>query len=137
MQYYNIKYITRASKSSLICRALLKYGYSSFHLDILEYCDPSVIIKREQYYIDTLKPEYNILKEDCSIFSCKQTIESLRIMAEIGSNRSGGSVAKVTEAELERTYNQREDSKKKIRKRKLGREHSEEKKVKLKKKKFF
>ena len=56
MQYYNIKYITRAAKSSLICRALLKYGYSSFRLEILEYCDPSSIIEREQYYIDLLKP---------------------------------------------------------------------------------
>lgn len=55
-QYYNIKYITRTSKSSLICRALLKHGYSSFSLDILEVCDTSVLIQREQYYIDFFKP---------------------------------------------------------------------------------
>jgi len=28
----------------------------------LEYCEPSNCIEREQYYIDLLKPEYNILK---------------------------------------------------------------------------
>ena len=33
-----------------------------FMLEILEYCDPDMVIEREQYYIDTLKPEYNILK---------------------------------------------------------------------------
>lgn len=48
--------------SSAIYSALLKYGYSNFNLDILEYCEPSILIQREQYYIDLLKPEYNILK---------------------------------------------------------------------------
>ena len=81
MQYYNIKYITRASKSSLICRALLKYGYSSFKLEILEFCQPSVIIEREQYYIDILSPEYNILKLAGSLFGYKHTIESIEKMS--------------------------------------------------------
>jgi group I intron endonuclease len=38
----------------------LKYGYSNFRLEILEYCDKLSAIEREQYYIDLLKPEYNI-----------------------------------------------------------------------------
>ena len=45
-----------------INKALLKYGYSGFQLEILEYCEPSDVIDREQYYIDLLVPEYNILK---------------------------------------------------------------------------
>ena len=48
--------------SSAIYRAILKHGYSNFSLDIIEYCEPSVIISREQYYMDLLKPEYNIFK---------------------------------------------------------------------------
>lgn len=48
--------------SRYINRALLKYGYSSFSLSIIEYCDKSVLINREQYYFDILKPEYNICK---------------------------------------------------------------------------
>jgi group I intron endonuclease len=48
--------------SSAIYSALLKHGYSNFSLDILEYCEPSLLISREQYYIDLLKPQYNILK---------------------------------------------------------------------------
>jgi len=48
--------------SSIIYRALLKHDYSNFSLDILEYCEAKLLLEREQYYIDNLKPEYNILK---------------------------------------------------------------------------
>jgi group I intron endonuclease len=60
--YYNISYLLRETKknSSVIYKALIKYGYSSFKLDVLEYCDPTVLIVREQHYLDQLKPEYNI-----------------------------------------------------------------------------
>lgn len=46
--------------NSRIYRALVKYGYSSFKLEILEYCEPGILIGREQYYLDLLNPEYNI-----------------------------------------------------------------------------
>lgn len=38
------------------------YGENVFVFEILEECDVSLIIKKEQYYIDLLKPEYNIRK---------------------------------------------------------------------------
>ena len=44
-----------------INKAILKHGYYNFRLDILEYCAPEECIEREQFYIDALKPEYNIL----------------------------------------------------------------------------
>jgi group I intron endonuclease len=65
--YYNIKYLNKYP-TSLICRSLLKYGHSNFSFCILEYCDLPVLsdreqlIEREQYYLDTLNPEYNLLK---------------------------------------------------------------------------
>jgi hypothetical protein len=59
--YFNVNYLLRY-KSMVICRALLKHGYSHFTLEILEYCEPSCLIEREQYYLDLLNPEYNILK---------------------------------------------------------------------------
>lgn len=37
-----------------------KYGADAFEFVVLEYCDKSKLIDREQYYLDTLKPEYNI-----------------------------------------------------------------------------
>lgn len=131
MQYYNIKYITRAAKSSLICRALFKYGYSSFRLEILEYCDPSSIIEREQYYIDLLKPEYNILQVAGSLFGYKHTPESLEKMREIALNRSDETKAKLREAALGKTYNHTEETKIKLRDAIVGKKHSEETKEKL------
>lgn len=46
--------------NSIIYRAILKYGYKNFSLDILEYCEKDNVLIREQYYIDLLKPKYNI-----------------------------------------------------------------------------
>lgn len=46
---------------SIILSALVKHGYSNFRLEILEYCESSQTITREQYYLDLLCPEYNIL----------------------------------------------------------------------------
>lgn len=37
-----------------------KYGEDNFVYSVLEECDVSILLEREQYYIDTLKPEYNI-----------------------------------------------------------------------------
>jgi group I intron endonuclease len=62
---------------SIINNSLLKYGYNNFSLDILEYCELSVLIKREQYYLDTLKPKYNILKKAGSSLGYKHSLETL------------------------------------------------------------
>jgi excinuclease UvrABC nuclease subunit len=63
--YYYLSSLTLQVKGSIVIyRALLKYGYKNFSLDILEYCEPDVLIKREQYYIKNLNPEYNIIKVD-------------------------------------------------------------------------
>lgn len=37
-----------------------KYGEYNFDYYILENCDESLLLEREQWYINTLKPEYNI-----------------------------------------------------------------------------
>lgn len=60
LNYYNFSYISK--NNLIISRALVKYGYLNFSLEILEYCDKSNLLEREQYYLDLLKPTYNILK---------------------------------------------------------------------------
>jgi group I intron endonuclease len=65
----------------VICRALLKHGYSNFNLEILEYCDSKNLIVREQYYIDLLKPEYNILKKAGSLLGFKHREETIAKMS--------------------------------------------------------
>jgi group I intron endonuclease len=61
-EYFSVKHLKKETlkNNSIIYRALLKNGYSNFRLEILEYCDKNDTIIKEQYYIDLLKPKYNI-----------------------------------------------------------------------------
>jgi group I intron endonuclease len=62
--------------------ALLRYGHNNFSLEILEYCNKEELINREQYYLDILKPEYNVLKQAYSLLGFKhkpETIEKLKL----------------------------------------------------------
>ena len=52
----------------LIGFSLLKYKLANFTLEIIEYCPIENVLNREQFYIDSLKPEYNILKVAGSSF---------------------------------------------------------------------
>jgi hypothetical protein len=58
-KYYSLAGLMR-DYSMLINRALLKYGYSSFSFEILEYCGKDETLKREDHYLKLLKPDYNI-----------------------------------------------------------------------------
>ncbi|RKF61146.1 putative intron-encoded endonuclease bI1 [Erysiphe neolycopersici] len=70
----------------LINKALLKYGYSGFMLDILEFCDKDEVIVREQYYLDLFKPEYNILKKAGSSLGFTHSFETKAKMREARLN---------------------------------------------------
>ena len=41
-------------------RSFDKYGEANFIISLIESCEKENLIKREQYYIDSLKPYYNI-----------------------------------------------------------------------------
>jgi hypothetical protein len=62
--YFSAKFMETYLKTgkSAIYSAILKHGLSNFKLEILEYCSVENLIPREQYFIDTLQSEYNILK---------------------------------------------------------------------------
>ena len=62
--------------SSPPAKKKLKYGYSNFSLEILEYCDPCSLLTRENHYIKLLKPEYNVLQIAGSRLGHKHTEES-------------------------------------------------------------
>jgi group I intron endonuclease len=88
----NVSYLVKFKKYP-ICAALLKYGYSNFSLEILEYCGRENVIEREQYYIDSFKPEYNILKKAGSSLGYKHSEEtlsklsaSLKALGRLGKN---------------------------------------------------
>ena len=71
-EYLNPEYIARNLKkgNSKILNSLIKYGYLNFEfkiLEIIEFLDSQtksdrrkLLLEREQYYLDEIKPEYNI-----------------------------------------------------------------------------
>ena len=74
-KYFTLSYLN--SKNNLrISRALIKYGYFNFAVTILEYCDKSDLLAREQYYFDKLNPQYNILKIAGSSLNYKHSEET-------------------------------------------------------------
>lgn len=74
-KYYSVKHLM--NRKTAIHNALLKYGYSNFTLEILEYCEGVNPISREQFYIDSLRPEYNILNQAGSSLGFKHSEETL------------------------------------------------------------
>lgn len=130
-----------------------KHGYSKFRLDILEFCDPCDVIKREQYYINLLKPEYNILKTAGSMLGYKHTEKALAKFigrkhseitrkkisdgvraAEVG--RKGRIISEKTKAKMSasalgRRFTHTEETKLKISEKKLGKKHTEITKAKI------
>jgi group I intron endonuclease len=89
-------------------------GYSNFSLEILENCEPENAIKREQYFLDLLNPEYNILKTAGSSLGRKHSVEAK---------------AKMAEGKLGRKLS--EETKLKISDYRTGRVHSAETKAKM------
>lgn len=75
--YYSLENQIGVKKDTVISQALLKYGYSGFSLKILEYCEASVVLEREQIYMDALNPSYNVLKIAGSVWGCAHTEETI------------------------------------------------------------
>lgn len=87
--YFNLSDILRnlTIGKSRILSVILRDGYSNFQLEILEYCSPEDAIKREQYYIDLLKPEYNLNPTAGSRLGTKHFADSLLKMSASAKGR--------------------------------------------------
>lgn len=58
------------NKSSRIHKALLKYGYENFSVSILEFIESPALKqlnKREDFYINIFKPQYNIRRSQFNL----------------------------------------------------------------------
>ncbi len=139
--YYNINQLTRVTNMH-INRALLKWGYSSFSLSILEYCSIDVLIQREQYYFDLLKPEYNICTTAGSTLGKLHSLEAKEKISNtkkgtntgeensfFGKTHSEESRLRMVEAKLGKTL--AELTKEKIRESRKGKKFTEEHKSNL------
>ena len=92
-----------AKSNRPIDRALLKYGFSKFSLYILEYCTSENVIEREQYYLDKIQPEYNIVEKAGSTIGYKHTEDSLAkmrnfVLSDEVKKRKAGSTANASAA---------------------------------------
>jgi len=107
--YSNQNIETQLKKSkSAIYSAILKYGRNNFKLEILEYCESAIVLKREQYYINLLAPEYNILPTAGSLMGYKLSDKTKNKMSvaqkgnknRLGKNHSKEAIIKMSEAHI-------------------------------------
>lgn len=74
----------QADKASTpIVRALVKYGLPAFVVGVLEFCDKHDVRDREQYFIDTYKPQYNVLTLVSSSLGLNHTEEVKDILRKL------------------------------------------------------
>ena len=143
IRYFNLSYL-KNRETLVISRALIKYGYNNFSLEILEYCDIADLTEREQYYLDTLKPRYNTLKIAGSSSGHKLSEETKAkiskalkgVYVKEKSALYGSSLSEETKAlmSLKKSKSNNplfgkthtEESKELMRQKALGRKHSEE-----------
>jgi group I intron endonuclease len=90
----HLSYLRKGYKvSPIIKNAYEKYGEEALSFEVIEYCLPEQLNEREQYYMDTLKPEYNIAKIAGSSRGIKRSKETLVKMSAalkgIPSKRKG------------------------------------------------
>lgn len=94
--YYSKTYLEK-NKSMHICNAIAHYGHSQFSLTIFEYINISnlsledarkLILEREQFYLNLLNPEFNILNTAGSSLGFNHSPVTLALMskAKIGKN---------------------------------------------------
>ena len=75
-----------SAEAFVIREAILKYGVDNFSFEILEFTDLNSTRDRETHYIQTLTPEYNVLKFADSSLGFKHSEETKRKMKEIYSD---------------------------------------------------
>ena len=81
-EYFSVPKLVKYAEigNSIISKAILKHGHKYFQLEILCYCEADNVLLFEQYYINSLKPEYNILQVAGSPLGHKHTEETLAKM---------------------------------------------------------
>lgn len=76
-RYYTHIYDIRSEKNTCVklIRAVKKYGEDNFKFEIILSCPSEYVLKAEQWFIDNLKPDYNIAKIAGSNIGIKRTEE--------------------------------------------------------------
>src|SRR5690606_11736067 len=112
---------SRQNVNMPIVKALLKYGQSNFSLLILEHqVEVKSLIIRETYFITTVAPYYNILKQGYSSLGYKHTEETKELLSQLAKNRvhsdiTKGLIAKALTGENNPFYNKSHSIESKVR----------------------
>lgn len=86
--YLNNSFLkSRQNKNMPIVSALLKYGQANFSVLILEHVEAKDLAIRETYFITSVIPYYNVLKQGYSSLGYKHTQETKNLMSELAKNR--------------------------------------------------
>jgi len=64
-------------------RHINKYGLKDLRFSIIEFCTKEKLIEREQYYINTLNPEFNLCSNAKSVLGTKHSKESKQKSREV------------------------------------------------------
>ena len=93
--------------SIVLQRAFNKYGEDNFTFEVIEYVEnKNNLISREQHYIDTLKPKYNICKVAGSHLGMRRSKKTKRKISDSspkyweGKKRSEETKRKLSEANM-------------------------------------
>jgi len=104
----------KAHKNNHLQNSWNKYGKENFKFEAIEECEKEKLIEREQYYIDLLKPTFNIR-------IIAQSNLGRRVSDDVKIKISNGNKGKLIS----------EETKKKIGESSKGRKHTEESKRKM------
>jgi group I intron endonuclease len=119
--YLNNNFLRSRKNSNMpIIKALLKYEQSNFSLWILEYTKPECLTIRETFYITSIIPYYNVLKQGYSSLGYKHTEETKKLLSELANNRTHSDktktlIAKALVGENNPFYNKSHSTESKIR----------------------
>ena len=90
MQNHRCRLAKNNHKNPKLQNGYNKYGLSKFAFTILEFVeDKDKLLEREQYYIDLLKPWYNILQFAGNVSGLKHTPETIQKCIAASVRRTG------------------------------------------------
>lgn len=99
-------------------RAWSKYGENNFSFIVVEYCDKSALIQREQYHFNTMQPEYNTAK--------------FALTSMLGSRHTASTITKISTSHKGITHSDEARKKMSLSRRGVKRQpHTEETKLKM------
>ena len=101
---YNL--IRNTHHNNYLQNSFNKYGADNFVFEVIVLCEKELLINYEQYYIDTLKPDYNLCRIAGSSLGIKRSQEFKDKMRQIkkGSVRSKEASEKCSKTHKERKY---------------------------------